>query len=210
DTDAVAITVIAVNDAPVNTVPATASTNEDTALVFSSGNSNQISVADVDAASGTVQVTLSSTYGPISLGSTTGLSFSFSDANGTGAGDGTTDTTMTFRGTLAQVNAALATVTYYPNLNYNGPASLSMTSNDLGNTGSGGAKTDTDAVAITVIAVNDAPVNTVPATASTNEDTALVFSSGNSNQISVADVDAASGTVQVTLSSTYGPISLGS
>ena len=49
--------------------------------------------------------------------------------------------------------------------------------------GSGGALSDTDTVAITVNAVNDAPVNTVPAPQTTNEDTGLVFSSGNGNAI---------------------------
>ena len=67
---------------------------------------------------------------------------------------------MTFRGTLAQVNASLATITYSPTANYNGSASLTITSNDLGSTGSGGAKTDIDVVSITVNATNDAPAGT--------------------------------------------------
>ena len=61
-------------------------------------------------------------------------------------------------------------------------------------------------MAITVNAVNDAPVNTVPLAQSTNEDTALVFSSGNSNQISIGDVDAGSSSVQVTLTATNGAV----
>src|SRR5436305_1732398 len=99
---------------------------------------------------------------------------------------------MTFRGRLAQVKSRLATVTYSPTGNFNGSASLTLASNDLGNSGTGGAKTDSDASAITVTAVNDAPVNTIPATQTTNEDTNLVFSSANSSQISVSDVDAGS------------------
>src|SRR5439155_871971 len=160
----------------VNTAPATASTNEDTAKVFSAGGPGEISVSDVDLGSNALQVTLTATNGTITLASLTGLSFSFSDGNGASAGDGTADTTMTFRGSLADVNAALDGLAYSPNANFNGSASLTITSNDRGFTGSGGAKTDTDVVAITVDAVNDAPVNTAPATASTNEDTAKVFS----------------------------------
>ncbi|MGQ0752034.1 MAG: DUF4347 domain-containing protein, partial [Betaproteobacteria bacterium] len=46
---------------------------------------------------------------------------------------------------------------------------------------------------ITVTAVNDAPINTVPGAQNVAEDTTLVFSSGNGNQLSINDVDAASG-----------------
>ncbi|MBK9351436.1 MAG: hypothetical protein IPN05_15200 [Sulfuritalea sp.] len=46
---------------------------------------------------------------------------------------------------------------------------------------------------ITVTGVNDTPENTVPAAQSTNEDTALVFSSGNDNAVTVADAPAARG-----------------
>ena len=44
--------------------------------------------------------------------------------------------------------------------------------------------TDTDTVAITVTAVNDAPVNTVPGAQTVNEDTALSIAG-----VSVPDVD---------------------
>src|SRR5439155_1266334 len=194
----------------VNTAPATASTNEDTAKVFSAGGPGEISVSDVDLGSNALQVTLTATNGTITLASLTGLSFSFSDGNGASAGDGTADTTMTFRGSLADVNAALDGLAYSPNANFNGSASLTITSNDRGFTGSGGAKTDTDVVAITVDAVNDAPVNTAPATASTNEDTAKVFSAGGPGEISVSDVDLGSNALQVTLTATNGTITLAS
>ena len=46
---------------------------------------------------------------------------------------------MTFQGTLTDVNTALNGMTYTPKLGYSGPATLTITSNDLGNTGSGGA-----------------------------------------------------------------------
>ena len=69
---------------------------------------------------------------------------------------------MTFTGTLANINTALNGLSFAPTANYNGAASLQIVTNDQGNTGSGGALTDTDTVNITVIAVNDAPVNSVP------------------------------------------------
>ena len=85
------ITVNAVNDAPVNTIPGPQTTNEDTSLVFSRGNGNAIIISDVDAAGNPVEVTLTATNGAITLSGTTGLSFT--------AGDGTADATMTFTGT---------------------------------------------------------------------------------------------------------------
>src|SRR5206468_7344045 len=108
----------------------------------------------------------------------TGLSFS--------AGDGTADATMTFSGTVAAINAALNGLSYTGSANFNGADALSITTNDNGNTGSGGALSDADSVTINVAAVNSAPVNTVPATQIVNEAIALVFSSANGNAIAIA------------------------
>ncbi|HKG60174.1 MAG TPA: Ig-like domain-containing protein [Pyrinomonadaceae bacterium] len=148
------ITVSAVNDAPVNTVPGPQGTPQDTPLVFSTANGNLISVADVDAGTSTIQVTLTAGNGTLTLSGTSGLSFSFTDGNGTGAGDGTVDATMTFRGTLADVNAALSGMTFTPAGGFTGTASMVITSNDLGNTGSGGPLSDTDTVSIQVGVTN--------------------------------------------------------
>ena len=200
DTDMVNITVNAINDAPVNTVPGPQSTNEDITLVFSSGNGTAISIADLDAGAGPVEVMLTATNGTITLSQTTGLSFS--------TGDGTGDAVMTFTGTVADINAALNGLSFAPTANYNGAASLQLTTNDQGNSGSGGAQSDTDTVNITVNAVNDAPVNTVPGPQSTNEETSLVFSAGNGNAIGIADLDAGAGPVEVTLTATNGLITL--
>jgi len=188
------------NDAPVNTVPGAQSTNEDTALVFNLANGNRIQIADSDAVSGSVQVTLSVSNGVLTLAGTAGLSFT--------TGDGTNDATLVFTGTVANINTALATLTYTPTSNYNGADTLSIVTNDLGNSGTGGAKSDSDTVSITVNAVNDAPLNTVPGAQTGTEDTALVFSSGNSNQIQIADVDSGSSSMQVTLSVTNGTLTL--
>jgi Bacterial Ig-like domain (group 3)/Bacterial Ig domain/Calx-beta domain len=157
------ITVGAVNDPPVNTVPGPQGTNQDTPLTFSGGN--QISVADPDAGANTIQVTLTATNGTITLSGISGLSFSFTDANGTGTGDGTADPTMTFRGTIANINNALNGMFYTPTSGFSGAASLTITSNDLGNTGSGGPQTDTDVVNIQVstnINIQDAQVAEPP------------------------------------------------
>ncbi|HEU4873319.1 MAG TPA: cadherin-like domain-containing protein, partial [Pyrinomonadaceae bacterium] len=164
------INITAVNDGPVNTVPGPQGTAQNTPLVFSSGTGNQISVADVDAGSNSIQVTLTAANGTLTLSGTSGLSFSFSDGNGTGAGDGTADATMTFRGTLADVNAALNGMTFTPTPAFSGAATLTISSNDLGNTGTGGPLSDTDTVSIQValnVSVSDAQV-TEPSSGSVN------------------------------------------
>src|SRR5205823_1150943 len=140
-----------VNDAPEITVPGGQTINEDATLVFSSGNGNLISIDDIDAGhAGLLQVTLTATHGTLTLNGTTGLSFT--------VGDGTADATMTFTGTMANINAALNGLTYAPTADYNGAATVQITTNDLGNTGSGGSLADTDAVSVTINPVNDAPV----------------------------------------------------
>ena len=131
-----------VNDAPVNSVPGTQTTPEDTTLVFSSGNGNAISIADVDAGTNPMQVTLTASQGTISLASNTGLVFTL--------GDGAADGAMTFTGTVVDINAALQGMSFAPSANFSGIASLTITTSDLGGSGSGGAKTDTDTVNITV------------------------------------------------------------
>src|SRR5204863_7200562 len=138
-----------------------------------------------------VQVTLSATGGTLTLSSTAGLSFSFVDANGSGTGDGTADGTMTFRGSLSAINTALNGLSYLPAVNGTGPCTITITTNDLGNFGSGGALTDTDSIAVTVAPVNDAPDNAVPGPQSVVQRPPLVFNVANGNRISVSDVDDA-------------------
>ncbi len=135
------ITVIPTNRAPVNTVPGSQSTMVNTAKVFSTANSNALSVADSDAGSSPIQLQVISTNGTSTLSTTSGLSFT-AGANGTA--------TMTFTGTQTAINTALNGLSFAPTTGYSGAASLRLVSNDLGNTGPGGAKSDDDTVAITV------------------------------------------------------------
>jgi hypothetical protein len=136
------ITVGAVNDAPVNTVPGPQSTGQNTPLTFSNGSGNHVAVSDVDAGTNAIQVTLTVTNGTLTLNGTSGLAFT--------VGDGTADATMTFTGTIANINAALNGMTFTPTAGFSGSASLTITSNDQGNTGSGGPLSDTDTVGIQV------------------------------------------------------------
>ena len=145
------------NDAPVNTVPAAQSVNEDTTLPIAG-----VSVADVDG--GPLTTTLTVTSGTLSVTA--------------GAASPATAPAGDHHGTAAQINAALAGLSYTGNLNFNGADTLTVTTAD-------GTSQDIDTVAITVNAVNDAPVNTVPGAQSVNEDTTLPIAG-----VSVADVDS--------------------
>jgi hypothetical protein len=138
----VTIDVNAVNDAPVSNVPGPQSTSPNSMLIFSIINGNPMSIADVDAGSAAVQVTLTTTNGTLTLGATTGLTFI--------TGDGTADSTMTFAGSIAAINAAIDGLRYDPAAGFTGVASISITTNDLGNSGAGGPLSDTDTVLVTV------------------------------------------------------------
>lgn len=132
---------IPVNLAPVNFGPLQQEIDEDDALVFSASNANAISVFDSDTA--VLTVTLTATHGVLSLSGIAGLSFS--------AGDGTSDATMTFSGSQAAINVALNGLTFAPDQDYNGQASVQVITGD-------GNSTATETVAITISPVNDAPV----------------------------------------------------
>ena len=145
DTSAVqtfTITVTAVNDGPANTVPRAQTAVRNTAKVFSSGNGNQISFSDADAASSTVQAQLIGTNGTVTLPSTTGLTFT-AGANGTA--------NMTIRGTLSAVNAALNGLSFTPTAGFSGVRQSPDRQQRPGEHGHWGTLTDTDTVAITVV-----------------------------------------------------------
>ncbi len=277
ETATVNMTVSSVNDAPTQSVPVAQTTTEDTAVVISGA-----SVADVDGGTLTTTLSVPAGTGTLSVVTTGGATIT---NNGTG--------TVTIAGTAAQINTAIASITYTPLADYNGSATLSMSTSDgslsasgtvsiaitavadISNdtattnedtavtfnaiTGTNGATADsfegtpsvtsvtqptngsvtfaangsitytpssnfngtdtftytvtsggvqeTATVTVTVAAVNDAPVNTVPGDQSTNEDANLVFSAANGNAITIADVDS---TVTTTLTVANGSLTLGS
>ncbi|WP_375473912.1 DUF4347 domain-containing protein [uncultured Nostoc sp.] len=204
DTDTVTIKRNAINDAPVNTVPGNQSVDEDTDLALTGAKAIQIK--DVDAAEGTgvVEVKLSVGKGILTLQNTANLTFNSNNTNG--------KSTVVFRGQIADINAALNTLVYRGNLNANGVDTLTVTTNDLGNTGRGGALTDIDSFQITIDPVNDTPLIAVPMEQNVNEDFTLVFNDFNKNAITISDVDVKEGTgiLEVTLSVTHGLLTLSS
>ncbi|WP_441227843.1 T1SS-143 repeat domain-containing protein [Tardiphaga sp. 20_F10_N6_6] len=138
-------TVNGVNDAPINTLPAGPLTvAEDTPLAITG-----LSISDSDAGTSSVTTTLSVTSGMLTVLGGSGVTI---------AGNGSATVTLT--GSQADINAALALangVVYQDALNHNGGVDLTVTTSDLGYSGSGGALTDTDTIHINVTPVNDAP-----------------------------------------------------
>ncbi|WP_417329980.1 VCBS domain-containing protein [Halomonas cupida] len=176
---------VQLNEAPVNHLPGTAPEgDEDTTIPI-----NGLSISDPDArdpasqaGANQHQVVLEVTQGTLNI----------TDAGGaTLAGNGSA--TLTITGSVAQVNAALANLTYQGILNFNGEDTLTMTTNDQGNFGdhpivdqgngipgeTADALTDIDTLTITVNAVNDDPV--------ANDDSVIAIEAGgtDNNQVGV-------------------------
>jgi large repetitive protein len=130
------ITVTAVNDAPVNTVPGIQNAGAGL-LVFSIANGNAISVFDLDAGAAAIEVGLTVTGGTLSAVVTPGVTI---------AGQGTA--TLTLSGPQSLINSALDGLSYTPA--GAGTDTLTVTTSDLGNTGAGGPQLDVDAVPILI------------------------------------------------------------
>ncbi|MFM5095590.1 type I secretion C-terminal target domain-containing protein [Aeromonas rivipollensis] len=179
-----------VNDAPINVLP----TDPQVAQEDKPFTIQGLQVKDVDAGSGNIEVRLSVTHGSLTVLNAAGVTV-------TGDGSGS----LLLSGTLAQINALLSGgIDYLGNSNFNGNDALTMVTNDLGNTGSGGALGDTDVLPIEVQAVNDAPVNLLPGTPQVaQEDTPFVIKG-----LQVQDVDAGSSPMEVRLSVLHGTLVL--
>ena len=189
-----------VNQAPVNSVPSAQNTADATPLVFSSGKGNPISVSDADSGGGVEQISLSVTSGTLTFSGTAGLAVT-AGANASAA--------MTVQGTLANINAALNGLTYVSTQYFNGTDTLTLLSNDLGNSGTGGPLTATSTVNIAVTHTDLAPVNSVPGRPGGCRRHALGLLQRAGNAISVSDADSLGGVEQISLSVAQGTLTLG-
>ncbi|MDO9420112.1 MAG: Calx-beta domain-containing protein [Herminiimonas sp.] len=137
------INVISLNDAPTNTVPGTIAVTEDVATSLTG-----ISVGDVDAGNSNLQVTLSAPTGTLTAVSGSGVTIA-------GSGSGS----IVLTGAQSAINAYIAAsgVKYTSALNASDDVTLTVTTNDLGNNGTGGALSDTDTVTLHINPVADAP-----------------------------------------------------
>src|SRR5690606_6858207 len=170
DSQTVTLQVTAVNDAPLITAPLSIPVSEDVSSALTS-----ISFSDIDAGINSVTATFSVPSGTLSA--TTGLGVT---VGGSGTG------LLTLTGALSDINFFIAVngLTFRTAQDATASVILTVNISDGGFSGSGGALTDTKTVLLTVTAVNDAPVNSLPAAQSVNQDATLVFSSGNGNLIS--------------------------
>jgi YVTN family beta-propeller protein len=153
------VRILHVNQPPAIVVPglqsvqANDSSGTHNQLTFSSADSNALSASDSDADGNPERVSLSVSSGTLTLASTSGLTFQNSTSNGSSS--------MTFTGVLPDINAALAGMTYEPNLDFVGPDTLTATIDDQGNTGDiGKPETTTNTVSINVL--NGAPTASAP------------------------------------------------
>ncbi|MET4576760.1 Ig-like domain-containing protein [Ottowia thiooxydans] len=192
DAAAVAVTVNPENRPPLHTVPGPQTVINVEQLVFSTANANAVSVADVDAGSGLLQMTLStgaSTNGTLSMANPGG-------ALTTLTGNGSFQVVAT--GTLAALNAALngplGSLTYTPPEGFVGSQTITLTTSDQGNSGDGGPKTDTDTIAVQVMVG--------PRIASSPVDLALSLSMGGQGTVSFSAQNAGDMPLHYSLSDT--------
>ncbi|MDY7785345.1 retention module-containing protein [Aeromonas caviae] len=189
DTDVLPILVQPVNDAPVNQLPTTPQVAQEDQPFTIHG----LQVSDVDAGNSPLSVTLSVLHGALELAAGSGVTVSGSGSN-----------TLVLSGSQDAINALLAGgVTYQGEQDFNGQDALTMVTNDLGNTGSGGPLSDTDVLPIEVEPVNDAPVTQVPGSLQVKEDGSLSLTG-----ISVKDVDAGSAPIAMVLRVEHGVLTL--
>lgn len=147
DTDNISINISEENDTPTNTIPGDQTIEAGDTLSFSTANGNSIRISDIDDNGSSVKVELAVDNGSLDLTDVTGLSFQ--------SGDGTNDVAMVFEGSIADINNALEGLRYTPGADFTGTSVLTIVTNDQGNTGAGGAMTDTDNVTINISAVSN-------------------------------------------------------
>ena len=124
-------------------------------------------------------------------------------------GDGIDDVTTTFTGPAEAINQALDALTFTPDPDYNGPASLTIDVDDLGHTGTGAAQQDSCTINITVNPVNDAPHVASPTSLQqVAEAQPFVFQTLDSNAIVISDVDAGPGDLEVRLTVLHGNLTI--
>ncbi|MGI9215035.1 MAG: beta strand repeat-containing protein, partial [Gammaproteobacteria bacterium] len=168
------VNITQVDHAPTITAPASITFNENASFIVS--GTNTLAITDVDSNNGKELVTLTATNGTIDLGTTNGITI-------TGGSNGTA--TVTFTGTVTQINSALANLMFSPTLGYKGNASLSMLVNDQGNTGTGGPLTASSTVSIIVnqvaATIGSAPtISNLDQTVSTN-----VYVAGSTTPVTI-------------------------
>ncbi len=163
DVQALVVRVRNVNESPTSLLPSGLVTDEDVALVLRAADGRALTVADPDGPGGTVRVTLSVTSGTLTLPRRDGLAFA--------VGDGTADRSLTFTGSIADVNSALDGLTFTPLANAHGIVTLVLVSADPSAT----SLSDTSSTTVLVRPVNDPPALATIGRVEAVAGTAVVF-----------------------------------
>ena len=185
------------NDVPLLTVPSSQTIDEDGEWILSGSvievvdDANEADILKVEAIAvdGTLKLTAA-------------------DSGVTVTEDGSAGT-LAFSGTLDQINNAFDGFTFYPASNFAGETSISLTVDDQGAGGAGGAMTAAATLQVTVNAVNDAPTISLPGLQTVDLGSTLKLSTLTGNGIAIADIDAADdSTIQVSLEAAEGMLTL--
>ncbi|CAG0958188.1 hypothetical protein ANAEL_00462, partial [Anaerolineales bacterium] len=149
------VAITPVNDAPVNSVPGAHSVNTNAQLSI-----NSVSVNDVDGNLATTQLSVSHGTLKVTLSGAASILGGASDS-----------ASLTIGGSQADINATLATLKYQSNLNYDGGDTLTVVSTDS----AGVPLSDTDTVAIMVnpVVIDNHVPTASDTNVATNEDTAI-------------------------------------
>jgi VCBS repeat-containing protein len=191
DTSEFAANIVAeVNEAPVNTLPSAQTVDEDTQL-----NITGISVTDVDGNLAFTQLSVTNGVLNVSLLGGATISSGTNDSN-----------SLTLSGSQVQINAALATLSYQGNLDFNGIDTLTVLSTDSGGT----PLSDSDNIVIRVDAVSDAAVIAGVDSGIVTEDVDVLANIiSSSGLLTINDVDTGESTFQAeTINGTYGDLSI--
>ena len=175
---------------PTVTAPAAVAVLENRVYAFAAGS---INVADSVASGTSDSLTLTVHNGYLTLASTTGLTFTNGTFNASSS--------MTFSGTLGNLNAGLNDLVYTPTSGYTGPDTLTVSARNANDGLTGSAS-----VAINVEVITP-PVVTAPSSANLGENATYTFPA---NSVTVADNAATGASDLLTLSATSGTITLAS
>jgi len=125
--------------------------DEDVPTVISGVVVADIDVSPADAILGNIRVNVSVLHGTVAIMGAKDFALSVV------AGELTGDRSLTFAGTLLEINGALTTLTYTSPTDYYGQDYVNVYVNDLGNIGAGGAQWVNETIPIRVNPVADAP-----------------------------------------------------
>ncbi len=198
-TATVSVTVAAVNDAPINVMPPKRTMNRNGTTRYI--GTTAFKITDVDSKKSTsYSAKLSASNGILQV---TAAPLATVTGNGTSA--------VTIKGSLSSINATFANgVTYKPAVGFVGNATLTLLTNDGGNFGSGGAKTDSDSVNVAVI--NRAPTKSSQfaafATFRTRKNTTLNVAAANGIRKGFVDADGDTLSVNGVTSPSKGTLTL--